>query len=274
MFEDAKMTKNRLAKKNNNLGFTLVELIVVLVILAVLAAILIPALLGWIDRAREKKTLLNAKNCLTAIQVQLAERYGKNGGSVPEGRSILYVETADPNAQQVDYWISKTFPQNSNGDVNATRQTDNKDKTKTDNFATPILKTLESARSDKDKKSDPYCIIFGVGSNAADTESLTHGKTTQHDKYTVYFLFYMETKDSTPMFYFDGKWTSTFPKTSSGQDPWDGNNIVREGSLEGKRLQFYSISNEAYRNENGGYSFPGTNQNANTKFWNWMKSFK
>ena len=39
-------------KERNNKGFTLVELIVVLVILAILAAILVPALLGYIDKAR------------------------------------------------------------------------------------------------------------------------------------------------------------------------------------------------------------------------------
>lgn len=34
-------------------GFTLVELIVVLVILALLAALLVPALTGYIDKARK-----------------------------------------------------------------------------------------------------------------------------------------------------------------------------------------------------------------------------
>ena len=70
---------NRLMKlknrKSNRMGFTLVELIVVLVILAILAAILVPALLGWIDRAREKQDLLNAKNALTAVQAGLVEEY-------------------------------------------------------------------------------------------------------------------------------------------------------------------------------------------------------
>ena len=60
-------------RNTNHKGFTLVELIVVLVILAILAAILVPALLGWIDRAREKQDLLNAKNCLTAVQAGLTE---------------------------------------------------------------------------------------------------------------------------------------------------------------------------------------------------------
>jgi prepilin-type N-terminal cleavage/methylation domain-containing protein len=63
--------------KNDNKGFTLVELIVVLVILAILAAILVPALLGYIDRAREKQYVLNAKSALTATQADLSSLYGK-----------------------------------------------------------------------------------------------------------------------------------------------------------------------------------------------------
>ena len=65
--------------KKNNKGFTLVELIVVLVILAILAAILVPALLGYIDRAREKQYVLNAKSYLTAAQAELSSIYGENG---------------------------------------------------------------------------------------------------------------------------------------------------------------------------------------------------
>lgn len=41
--------------KKGRKGFTLVELIVVLVILAILAALLVPALTGYIDKAKEKK---------------------------------------------------------------------------------------------------------------------------------------------------------------------------------------------------------------------------
>ena len=64
-------------KKNENKGFTLVELIVVLVILAILAAILVPALLGYIDRARNQQVVLNAKSALTSAQAELSSMYGK-----------------------------------------------------------------------------------------------------------------------------------------------------------------------------------------------------
>ncbi len=69
-----KIKKLRQDKK----GFTLVELIVVLVILAILAAILVPALLGYIDKAKEKQIVLDAKSALTATQAQFSEYYASD----------------------------------------------------------------------------------------------------------------------------------------------------------------------------------------------------
>ena len=63
--------------KKNNKGFTLVELIVVLVILAILAAILVPALLGYIDKARSSQYLEEAHSILTAAQAWETEQYAK-----------------------------------------------------------------------------------------------------------------------------------------------------------------------------------------------------
>ena len=64
--------------KNDNKGFTLVELIVVLVILAILAAILVPALLGYIDEAKQKQIVLNGKSVYTAAQSVASELYAKD----------------------------------------------------------------------------------------------------------------------------------------------------------------------------------------------------
>lgn len=59
-------------------GFTLVELIVVIVILAILAAILVPGLLGWIDKAKEKRYELEARSIYQAAEAESTKLYAKN----------------------------------------------------------------------------------------------------------------------------------------------------------------------------------------------------
>ncbi|MCR5420121.1 MAG: prepilin-type N-terminal cleavage/methylation domain-containing protein [Lachnospiraceae bacterium] len=68
-------------KESNNRGFTLVELIVVLVILAILAAITAPALLSYIDKAKNEKYLTEAKAALTYIQADASNSYGRAIGN-------------------------------------------------------------------------------------------------------------------------------------------------------------------------------------------------
>ena len=70
-----KLTKRLWDKKKSKKGFTLVELIVVLVILAILAAIMVPALLGWIDKAKEKQYVLEARGIYMAAQTKASELY-------------------------------------------------------------------------------------------------------------------------------------------------------------------------------------------------------
>lgn len=59
--------------KKNKKGFTLVELIVVLVILAILAALLIPALTGYIDKAKQKSVIAETRQCVMAAQTLVDE---------------------------------------------------------------------------------------------------------------------------------------------------------------------------------------------------------
>ena len=67
------LQQKRRSKKG---GFTLVELIVVLVILAILAALLIPALTGYIDKAKQKKIVAETRQCVMAAQTLFDEDYG------------------------------------------------------------------------------------------------------------------------------------------------------------------------------------------------------
>ena len=60
-------------KKNKKKGFTLVELIVVLVILAILAALLIPALTGYINKAKEKSITAETRSAVMAAQTLVDE---------------------------------------------------------------------------------------------------------------------------------------------------------------------------------------------------------
>lgn len=67
-----------MAKKNTKRGFTLVELIVVLVILAILAALLIPALTGYIDKARKSQVVAETRMLTQAVQTEMSTIYGLN----------------------------------------------------------------------------------------------------------------------------------------------------------------------------------------------------
>ena len=75
----AKMNENRRNGRRALKGFTLVEIIVVLVILAILAAAMIPALTGYIDKAKERTAISEARNVLTAAQTLASEEYGLHG---------------------------------------------------------------------------------------------------------------------------------------------------------------------------------------------------
>ena len=93
--------------KKNNKGFTLVELIVVLVILAILAAILVPALLGYIDKAREKQVTTNAEAAYVAAQALATECYGKtNGDTTKLGDYVTPAKIAELTDIQETFNIS------------------------------------------------------------------------------------------------------------------------------------------------------------------------
>ena len=253
-------SNNRIKKcfsfqKNSKKGFTLVELIVVLVILAILAAILVPALLGYIDKAREKKDLVIAKYCLEAAQAQLTEEYAKNSMNLKQGGCNSLEYLIIPPKQ------GKTKAENNNGDVNATSTVGAPNR-----FADSVIELIEKkdhVNVNQYDNNDPMVIIMGVGSN------IKNSNCTLHEKYTVYYLMYQQTKDSIPLFYYDGQWTTTNPTLDKSKFTDRYNPKV--GPLAGKKMQYYIISNKISEKV---YEGKKTVFAGSSDFWKYVDSFK
>lgn len=101
--------------KNKKKGFTLVELIVVLAILAILAAMLVPALTGYIDKANEKKVVAAARQYEIAAQTVVSDAYAAN-----KKITVVEIETNDAKTSiTVKVTVDGTVQTVTNSDVDS-----------------------------------------------------------------------------------------------------------------------------------------------------------
>ena len=145
--------KKVIMNRKNKRGFTLVELIVVLVILAILASLLIPALTGYVTKAKKQAVIAEARDVWTASQAALTECYA------------LYPESFNDKSNSCRFTITvngktyKNVGRITNGALHAIQKNPN-DKTEAGSssrrVAAQVLKYLES-----DGKNPRY--TFGNG---------------------------------------------------------------------------------------------------------------
>ena len=208
-------------KHKSRRAFTLVELIVVLVILAVVAAMLVPALIGYIKKARKEKLVANARYALTASQAVMTELYGLGPGAMTNA-------------------INGNTGGGKGGDVRWDDQYNTKPNSENLKWGNKVLELM-----DRDRDSEPYLLIFGVGHSQV--ESLS-----QNEKYTVYYVAYVEDENSPAVFYVNGDWIYTYPrddesimkeikfKMLDGKTTGVRNTIVKDGAKI--PLQLYVVS--------------------------------
>lgn len=161
------MKKRLESLKKDQKGFTLVELIVVLVILAILAALLVPALLGYIDRARNSKYLEEARSIYTAVQAVSDERYAKNGNQV---------NLADKDdCTAIDKLVTPTTLLKSGAALNSTNPVSYKGTTGHDKYTVSTFTNMQFVSQDG---STVTISMAADGSWDTDNMTITAGSTT------------------------------------------------------------------------------------------------
>ena len=81
--------------KNNNKGFSLVELIVVIAIMAVLVGVLAPTLLRYVEKSRQQKDESAIGEVVNAINIALADETVNQAVSVATGSATTVVIADD-----------------------------------------------------------------------------------------------------------------------------------------------------------------------------------
>ncbi len=218
-------------RKANRKGFTLVELIVVLVILAILAAILVPALLGYIDRARTRQDMLEAKNCITAAQAEFSSLYAIQNG---RGTDQVCVIPVSKNKLKID---GKTDSRDKlrNNDIYAF-----KNKSITHPQYKEFTQKILSTAGYENEADYPYYLIVAAGHYEKYID------TDPHKPFTIYFAMYQRTKDSKPIFFDGNKWKDEYPKSALDNTASQQDKDYNVYNINGQsiKLQYYILCNQ------------------------------
>ena len=204
------MKKMYLKRRNHRQAFTLVEIILVLVILAVISAMLIPALTGYIKRAKRVKSIQKADEARIAAQAVLAEFYAYYGGNLTEA-----LDNSTNTAQNVNWY-----------------------KNSLKNYGDEVLQLTGYGRGKNN--GEPYIMVIGVGHDKAPG-------LNESQKNHIYYVGYIEDLGEPSLFYIDGEWTNQWPRDTGKLimigDKKEMNRNVLVTSDGQVPLRFYVICN-------------------------------
>ena len=203
----------RIRKTNHKCrqAFTLTELIVVLVVLAVLAAMIVPALVGYINKAKQARNMEAAEAYRVAIQAVASEYYGKMGTRVSgyediyhKGNNIRWDQSPTSNKPEDRAWGEK------------------------------VLNLVGATRD-----NEPYIMVFGVV--AKENE---YGLNVNQ----VVYVGYLADQKSPSLFYINGQWSNNYPKDTGAifNKSEDDRNWLKIGKTknESVKLQLFVVSNK------------------------------
>ncbi len=105
------MIKKLRDKSKNKKGFTMVELIVVVVIILILAAVMVPQLLKYVDKAKQANAKADAATILSQVQADFADAQLTNADYPTTGTKVgdvEIIETAAPAENQASITVTKS----------------------------------------------------------------------------------------------------------------------------------------------------------------------